>query len=537
MTKRWRDIGSLYQIYPRSFQDTTGDGVGDLNGITARLNYLSCLGIEAIWISPFFTSPMTDFGYDVANYRDVDPTFGAVDDFRRLIAEAHARNIKVMIDLVPCHTSDQHPWFVESRSSLDNPKRDYYVWKDPKPDDSPPNNWRSQSGGRAWTLDEKTGQYYLHSFLYTQPDLNWDNPAVRREITDVVRFWFDMGVDGMRVDAIWGISKDPEFGDDSPNPHPPHDLEQYGAFIHDHCKYGPHFAEYLREIASVCDEFEDRQLVFEFYPDEQLGNIYEQYRQVIHAHPRGSAFFMEHRHMSWHAQNTRDAILEYMHRSVGNAIPFFCLGNHDQPRVVSRLDYERARALNFLNLLTPGISVVYYGDEIGMENGVLDATQLRDNFSPANSTVDSRDLERTPMQWSDSQFADFSTAEPWLPVHANRVSVNVAKQTNETRSMLTMHQTLLKLRQAMPILVHGSLEAVDVGNGFILGLKRVFRGQRAYIFINFANAEQYIHLPEPCQIITSTHPWIDFHMNSDQITLPSHAGVLLVTGLADQLAY
>ena len=206
-------------------------------------------------------------------------------------------------------------------------------------------------------------------------------------------------------------------------------------------------------------------------------------------------------------------------------------------RTLSRLDYERARALNFLNLLTPGISVIYYGDEIGMENGVLDATQLRDNFSPADSTVDSRDLERTSMQWCDSQFADFSTAEPWLPVHANKSEVNVAKQTTETRSMLTMHQTLLKLRQSMPILVHGSLEAVDIGNGFILGFKRVYRGQRAYVFINFANAEQYIHLPESCQIISSTHPWIDFHMNGDRITLPPHAGVLLVTGLADQLAY
>ena len=253
MAKRWNDIGSLYQIYPRSFQDTNGDGIGDLNGITARLNYLSCLGIEAIWISPFFTSPMTDFGYDVSNYRDVDPDFGKLDDFRKLISEAHARGIKVMIDLVPCHTSDQHPWFVESRSSLDNPKRDYYVWHDPKPDDSAPNNWLSQSGGKAWTLDETTGQYYLHSFLYTQPDLNWDNPTVRREITDVVRFWFDMGVDGMRVDAIWGISKDPNFGDDSINQNYYHGPDQYGSFIHDHCKYGPNFSRYLRELASVCD--------------------------------------------------------------------------------------------------------------------------------------------------------------------------------------------------------------------------------------------------------------------------------------------
>lgn len=529
MAKTWRDIGSLYQIYPRSFQDTTNDGVGDLNGITARLPYLSCLGIEAIWISPFFPSPMTDFGYDVSDYRGVDPSFGTLEDFRRLLTEAHGRGIKVMIDLVPCHSSDQHEWFKEARSSRDNPKRDYYVWKDPKLDGSPPNNWKSLSGGDAWTLDEATGQYYLHSFLYTQPDLNWDSPVVRKEMTDIVRWWFDLGVDGMRVDAIWGISKDPEFRDDSPNPHYHGPPGEYGSFIHDKCKYGPNFTEYLRELADVCTEYDDRQLVFEFYPDEQLGNIYEQYSRVMNVRPEvASAFFMEHRHMSWHAENTRDAIINYTHNSATEALPFFCLGNHDQPRVVSRLDPERARALNFLNLLMPGISVVYYGDEIGMENGVLDATQLRDNFSPAKTVVDSRDLERTPMQWDSSQYAGFSSAEPWLPVHENRHTVNVATATHDTHSLLTMHQKLLKLRQAMPLLVKGSLESVNIGNGLILALRRSLGSQRAYILINFASAEQYATLPEAGQIIASTHPWVDMYLNGNNLTLPPHAGVLII---------
>lgn len=528
MGKKWRDIGSLYQIYPRSFQDTNDDGVGDLNGITSRLAYLSCLGVEAVWISPFYVSPQTDFGYDVSNYRDIDPTYGTLDDFRRLLDAAHTRGIKIMIDLVPCHTSDQHPWFSESRANRDNPKRDYYVWRDPQPDGSPPNNWRSLSGGRAWQLDETTGQYYLHSFLATQPDLNWDNPEVRREMTDVVRFWFDLGVDGMRVDAIWGISKDPELHDDAQNPNYSGDPNQYGAFIHNHCKHGPHFTEYLHELAAVCEEYDDRQMVFEFYPDEQLGDIYSQYHEVMNAHPLGSAFFMEHRHVWWHAEHTRNAITNYMHRSAVDAVPFFCLGNHDQPRVVSRLDPERARALNFLNLLMPGISVVYYGDEIGMENGALDATQLRDNFSPSNTPVDSRDLERTPMQWDDSEFAGFSGQQPWLPVHENRQQVNVATETGDTRSMLSMHEKLLKLRQAMPLLVHGSLEPVDVCNGFILALKRTLADQRGYIFINFAGAEQYFTLPESGQIIASTHPWVDFHMQGTAITLPGHAGVFVI---------
>lgn len=529
MRKTWRDIGSLYQIYPRSFQDTNGDGVGDLNGITSRLNYLSCLGVEAIWLSPFYPSPQTDFGYDVSDYRGVDPVFGTLEDFKKMLKSAHARGIKVMIDLVPCHSSDQHEWFKESRSSKDNPKRDYYVWRDPAPDGGPPNNWRSLSGGRAWTFDETTEQYYLHSFLSTQPDLNWDNPLVRREMTDVVRFWFDMGVDGMRIDAIWGISKDPELGDDSINPNYHGDPELYGAFIHDHCKRGPNFVEYLRDLAQVCDEYDDRQMVFEFYPDEQLGDIYDQYAEVMGAYPtKASAFFMEHRHMSWHAEETRNAIIHYTNHATKGAVPFFCLGNHDQPRVVSRLDDERARALNFLNLMMPGVSVVYYGDEIGMENGVLDATQLRDNFSPTNTTADSRDLERTPMQWNNSKYAGFSDVEPWLPVHENRQTVNVTNQIEQSKSILSMHHKILKLRQAMPILVKGSLEPVDIGNGLILALKRTYEGRRAYILVNFANAEQYAILPEQGRIITSTHPWVDMYMNDRNITLPGHAGVLVV---------
>ena len=206
--KTWQDVASLYQIYPRSFLDTNGDGIGDLNGITEKLDYLSWLGIDSIWISPFFVSPLTDFGYDIANYRAIDPTFGQMEDFQALLKKAHDLDIKVMIDLVPCHTSDQHPWFQESRSSRDNPKRGYYIWRDGK-DNSEPNNWRSLSGGSSWEFDEHTRQFCLHSFLKTQPDLNWDNPEVRAEMKNIVRFWFDMGVDGMRVDAIWGISKDP----------------------------------------------------------------------------------------------------------------------------------------------------------------------------------------------------------------------------------------------------------------------------------------------------------------------------------------
>ncbi len=504
MNKTWWDIGSLYQIYPRSFQDSNGDGIGDLKGITSRLGYLSWLGVESVWISPFFTSPMTDFGYDVANYRDVDPVYGDIDDFKKLLKTAHDYGIKVMIDLVPCHTSEEHAWFLESRESRDNPKRDYYVWRDPKEDGSAPNNWRSLAAGRSWTLDEATGQYYLHSFLPTQPDLNWDNPQVREEMKNIVRYWYDMGVDGLRVDAIWGISKDPDLADDPINPDYHHDLEQYGSYIHNKCKYGPNFDTYLKELASVSDEYQDKQIVFEFYPDEQLGDIYDQYERVLNIHPKASAFFMEYRQDKWHADYVKNSIEEYLKRTHRSTIPFFGVGNHDQPRISSRLGAERARALNFMNLLTPGISLVYYGEEIGMENGDLSNEQIRDTFSPSNTKFDSRDLERTPMQWDSSEFAGFSEARPWLPVHANRQTVNVLDQSTDEKSLLYMVRSLLKIRSAYPALVHGSYENIDVGNGYVLAFKRELWGEKFYVVVNFADQLQEFKLPEECQTVLTS---------------------------------
>ena len=527
MSKTWRDIGSLYQIYPRSFQDTNGDGVGDLRGITERLGYLSWLGVESVWISPFFTSPMTDFGYDVANYCEVDPTFGTLADFTELIEAAHGYNIKIMIDLVPCHTSDQHVWFRESRSSRDNPKRDYYVWRDPAPDGSAPNNWRSLAAGRSWTFDETSGQYYLHSFLPTQPDLNWDNPAVREEMKNVVRFWYDRGVDGLRVDAIWGISKDLELADDPLNPDFHDDLEQYGSYIHNKCKYGPNFDQYLGELASVNDEYDDRQMVFEFYPDEQLGDIYDQYGRVVTIHPGASAFFMEYRQNNWHADATKYAIGRYLER-VESAVPFFCIGNHDQPRIVSRLGDERARALSFQNLMTPGISVVYYGDEIGMENGDLHADDIQDTFSPSHTKFDSRDLERTPMQWDDSENAGFSEAKPWLPVHVNASRVNVLTESGDDSSLLHMHRQLLKLRQELPVLRSGSLEFFDTGNGYVLAFKRELDGTRAYVLVNYADSPQTVALPETAVLLASSQRAADGSEECSSIELGGYEAVLLV---------
>ena len=521
MTKAWRDVGSLYQIYPRSFRDLNGDGVGDLNGITLKMDYLSDLGVDAIWISPFFTSPMTDFGYDVADYQNVDPVFGGLDDFRMLLDEAYARDIKVMIDLVPCHTSDQHPWFVESRSDRDNPKRDWYVWRDGS-DGHEPNNWVSLAGGKSWTFDADSGQYYLHSFLPTQPDLNWDNPEVRMAIKDVVRFWFDMGVDGMRVDAIWGISKDPELRDDTVNYDFHGDADSYGAYIHDHCKHGPHFQEYLHELASVCDEYEDKQMVFEFYPDERLGDIWQQYHDVIHVHPKATAFFMEHRQNDWHGEHTGWNIMNYL-EAAGENMPFFCLGNHDQPRVTSRLGLPRSRALQFLNLLCPGVSVMYYGDEIGMEDVDLTQHDAQDGFH--RSLQDDRNRARTPMQWNSSRYAGFANVLPWLPVHPNRKQVNVAKETKDPSSLLWLCRKLLELRHELLVLRHGSMEKLDTGNGFVLGFRRQLDGRQLQIYINFADSVQTVWLPNSGRVIIGTNP--DIRVDDEVLQLPGYGGVLI----------
>lgn len=499
MNKGWQGIGTLYHIYPRSFQDTNDDGVGDIAGVTSRLDYLSAvLGVDAIWLSPFFTSPMRDFGYDVSNYRDVDPDYGNLEDFKELVREAHARKMKVMIDLVPCHTSDEHDWFKESRSSLDNPKRDYYTWVDPKEDGSLPNNWLSQSGGASWTLDSNTGQYYLHSFLPTQPDLNWDNPAVRREMTDIIRWWFELGVDGARVDAIWGISKDPNLGDDSVNPDFDGSAIQYGHFIHDKCKYGPNFTNYLKELSDVCHEFSEKQLIFEFYPDDKHGDFYSQYHQVANVNPEvASTFFMELIRSPWHAGLIGEGLDRYINYATKDALPVFCLGNHDQPRIVSRIGEHRARAMALLSLSLPGLSVIYYGEEIGMANGQLTPAEVRDTFSPLSSYDTTRDLERTPMQWSSSTYAGFSQSKPWLPVHKNRDSVNTIAELTNSKSMLSLYRQLIRARKQLQVLRDGSFNRVWVGSGYVLAFKRELEGKKVYVTMNFADQPQRIELPEP----------------------------------------
>ena len=348
-----------YQIYPRSFKDSNDDGIGDLPGITEKLDYLNdgsenSLGIGAIWISPFFPSPMRDFGYDVSDYCGVDPTFGTLDDFDRLVREAHLRNIKVIIDFVPNHTSDQHPWFIKSCSSLDNIKRDWYIWKDPKPDGGPPNNWRSVFGGSAWAFDARTRQYYLHSFLKEQPDLNWFNPMVKEAMKNVLRFWFHRGADGIRVDAVEFLAKDELFRNDPPNP----DFKEgksdpYSAVLHAFSKNQPKLFGILNELTAVMSEYPDRFMVTEVYPEERekAAEYVKFYRNCDNT--KTSPFNFEALSLPWQANTYKKFIDKFQSALEPEDLPIYVLGNHDRSRLASRIGREQSRVAAMMLLSLP----------------------------------------------------------------------------------------------------------------------------------------------------------------------------------------
>ncbi len=365
MTDPWWKSAVLYQVYPRSFQDSNGDGIGDLPGITARLPYLAELGVDALWLSPVFASPMADFGYDVSDYTGIDPLFGTMADFDALLHEAHARGLKVLLDFVPNHTSDQHPWFSESRASRNSAKRDWYIWRDGAPGGGPPNNWLSEFGGSAWAFDAKSGQYYYHAFLAAQPDLNWRNAQVRAAMHEVMRFWLGRGVDGFRVDVIWHLIKDAAFRDNPPNPDfragdPPH-RRQLPLYSADQ----PEVHDLIRELRGVIDEFPERLLIGEIYlPLDRLVTYYG--RELAGVHLPFNFSLLE---TPWNARAVSQLIDRYESLLPKGAWPNWVLGNHDRPRVASRIGQAQARVAAMLLLTLRGTPTLYYGDEIGLAAG------------------------------------------------------------------------------------------------------------------------------------------------------------------------
>lgn len=508
--KKWTETNALYQVYPRSFMDTNGNGVGDLQGVIDKLDHIKgapgSLGIDAIWLSPFYPSPQADCGYDVSDYCDVDPLFGDIETFQRLLDEAHRRDIKVLIDFVPNHTSDQHEWFRESRSSRDNPKRDWYVWRDPKDDGSEPNNWLSMAGGKSWTLDEATGQYYLHSFMREQPDLNWKNPDVREAMTNAMQFWLDKGVDGFRIDAIWVLSKDEGLPDDPLNPDFHAEGDHYGNFIHSSCKDGPELFKYLRVMTDTVAEYDNRFIVFENYPDDKLGKVSDQYRRFYELDQRVSApFYFEGMHLPWSDESARQFLRDFMQLIKPGDVPIFCFGNHDQSRLAQRFGREKARLIALMQMSLPGMPTVYYGEEIGMQDVDIEAQWLKDKFQDHNA-MGGRDPERTPMQWNDAEKAGFTTGEPWLPLADDYRDYNVEKQNDDPGSFLALYKNLIALRNRDDTMIRGTLQLLDCGNKPVVVYERSSEQSRYMIVLNFADSEQEVFVSYTASIVCSTNP-------------------------------
>ncbi|HEX8906625.1 MAG TPA: alpha-amylase family glycosyl hydrolase [Longimicrobiaceae bacterium] len=478
---RWWQRGVVYQVYPRSFFDTNGDGVGDLPGITAKLDHLRRLGVDALWISPFYPSPMRDFGYDVTDHRGVDPLFGTLDDFDRLLEAAHARGLRVILDYIPNHTSDLHPWFVESRASRESPRRGWYVWRDPAPGGGPPNNWVSAFGGSAWELDPRTGEYYLHTYLREQPDLNWRNPAVEAEMLEVMRFWLARGVDGLRVDAVQNVIKDDRFRDNPPNPDYRPGDDPFRALLRVWSGDRPEVHHVIARMRRVLDEFDgDRVLI---------GEIYNRPERVMAYYGQDGAgchfpYNFQLLELPWRAREIDAAVRRYEAMLPPGAWPNWVLGNHDRPRVATRVGPAQARVAAMLLLTLRGTPTIYYGDEIGMANVPIPPERVRDPFEKIVPGLGlGRDPERTPMQWSGAPHAGFSTVEPWLPVAADYRETNVETQRCDPESMLALHQRLLALSRAEPALSVGSWTPVDA-EGDVLAYLREHAGSRFLIVLN-----------------------------------------------------
>ena len=518
--KAWWKEAVIYQIYPRSFADSNGDGIGDLNGITAHLDYLETLGIDVIWLSPVYKSPNDDNGYDISDYRDIMDDFGTMEDFDRLLAEAHRHHIKIVMDLVVNHTSDEHAWFIESRSSKDNPHRDYYIWKDPK-NGKEPNNWGSCFGGSAWELDERTGMYYLHCFSKKQPDLNWENPKVRDEVFDMMNWWCEKGIDGFRMDVISMISKDQSYPDG------PVEDGLYGSFSPYVCN-GPRVHEFLQEMNNRVLSHYDLLTV-----GEAAGVTIDEAKKYANSDGTelGMVFQFEHVELvkgpigKWTDQKPqltdfRRVMNKWQYELEGKAWNSLFLDNHDQPRVVSRFgnDSEAYRVISAKMLATclhmmKGTPYIYQGEEIGMTNVYFDRLEdYRDieSINAYHQYVDSglvspekmmsylklisRDNARTPMQWNSSKNAGFTTGTPWIHVNPNYTAINTEAALADPDSVFYYYQKLIQLRHSLPIVVYGTFHGLLEDSETIYAYTRTLDDQTLTVACNFTDTEQ------PCDL-------------------------------------
>ena len=491
----WWKTATIYQIYPQSFQDTSGSGRGDLQGIVQRAEYLEYLGVKAVWLNPIYPSPLADAGYDVSNYTDINPMYGSLADFRQLLDTLHGKGIKLIMDFVPNHTSEEHPWFKDSRSSRTSAKRDWYVWADPAktgtPPNNPPNNWISVFGGSMWEYDNTTGQYYLHQFAKQQPDLNVRNPEVLDALDNVLRFWLDAGVDGFRVDAVQHLLEDSQLRDEPPvNASDKKPSPTYDSLVHVYTKNVAGIHSITRRWRKVVDEYKDRVLIGEIYDSPKVVMSY--YGTEVEPEFHYPFNFVLLGNTVWTGSAVSDIIDSWMKSPPRPSWgwPNWVLGNHDNPRIASKAGPELARALNVLLLLLPGTPTTYFGEELGLENVAVPKELQQDT-----NTDDPRDGERTPMLWDNSTNAGFSSGNwTWLPV-ANKSVVekfNVEAQKADDRSMLQLYRKLVKLRVSSPAFTNDGYHKVAATEDTLVFLRYYKDGvklsdDRYAVAINFSS--------------------------------------------------
>ena len=523
MEKRWWKESVVYQIYPRSFCDSNGDGIGDLNGITGKLDYLKELGIDVIWLSPVYKSPNDDNGYDISDYQAIMDEFGTMEDFDRMLATAHEKGIKIMMDLVVNHTSDEHKWFIESRKSTDNPYRDYYIWRPAKEDGSLPNNWGSCFSGPAWEYDKTTDMYFLHLFSKKQPDLNWDNPAVRQDVFDMMNWWLKKGVDGFRMDVISLISKEPGLPDKEPG------INGYATF--NVSANGPHVHEYLQEMRQKALNNADTITV-----GECSGVTLEEAKKYARSDEKelNMVFQFEHMDVDSDEKSGKWTTRKMDLRDLKNILTRWQKGlqdiawnslyweNHDQPRSVSRFgnDSDEYREISAKMLATcihmmQGTPYVYQGEELGMTNCPFNTL---DNFRDLESinafhelteqgkmteedmmaaiSYKGRDNARTPMQWDDSAYAGFSTANPWIMVNPNYTKINAKDQVNREDSVFKYYQKLIKLRHESELIVYGTYDLILDDDKDIYAYIRTLGDKKLIVYCNFSENTREVEIPE-----------------------------------------
>ncbi|MDO4904345.1 MAG: alpha-glucosidase family protein [Lautropia sp.] len=502
--QEWWRGGVIYQIYPRSYQDSNGDGIGDLKGITQRLDYVASLGVDAIWLSPFFKSPMKDFGYDVSDYRQVDPMFGSLDDFKVLIERAHELGLRVMIDQVLSHTSDQHPWFAQSRQNRTNAKADWYVWADAKRDGTPPNNWLAIFGGSAWQWDTARQQYYLHNFLTSQPDLNLHNPKVRRALLSDIKFWLDLGVDGFRLDTVnfyfhsRSLKDNPARGAPTEENPAVSTGNPYAWQWHRYDKTQPENLGFLREVRALLNQYPHTTMVGEVGDDDSLKVIaqYTADNDKLHMAYSFDLLCKDFSAPSLHR------IFSRFTRIVGDGWPSWALSNHDTMRVASRWSHgkpdERIKRLAaVLQMTMRGSPCMYQGDELGLPEAELTFEQLRDPYGITMWPVfKGRDGCRTPIPWkkADRQAGFSKSVETWLPIPEEHRELAVDRQEADPDSLLHFYRRLLAWRKTHPALIKGTVKVLP-SHPQVLGFERQFEGERLLCLLNFSNKKASFTLP------------------------------------------